>query len=281
MIMNRLSISIKQCWQVLAYIARRFFDDDCAYRAAALSYTTLLSLVPLVLVSFWVLSLFPVLHGTGQIWQQFIVNNFVAHSAEVISRELNHFLQRDRLLSWSNFIALAVISILMIYDLVNAFNKIWHIKMKRHFALSLSFYSLVLLLMPVFLGIFILFSSYLATLPFIVELQHISFLKTSFLGSFPYIAAFLTFTFFNWVLPDCPVPFRSALIAGLITTVFFEWAKMLFGWYISAFPTYQLIYGALSVIPIFLLWIYISWVIVLLGTLICHTLTHGIEVRND
>lgn len=268
---------IKKYWKVLTYIARRFFEDDCANRAAALSYTTLLSLVPLVLMSFWVLSFFPVLHGTGQVLQQFVVNNFVAHSADVISRELDHFLNRDRLLSWSNLIALAVISILMIYDLVNAFNQIWHIKMKRNFALSFSFYSLVLLLMPVFFGIFILFSSYLATQPFIAGLEHIYLLKTSFLSGFPYIAAFLIFTFLNWVLPDCPVPFRSALIAGFITTVFFELAKMLFGWYIGVFPTYQLIYGALSAIPIFLVWIYISWVIILLGALICHVLTHGIE----
>jgi membrane protein len=257
----------------LMYTFHSFFEHDCANRAAALAYTTLLSIVPLVMVTFWILSWFPALAGTGEILQDFIVKNFVAHSAQVVSEQLNHFLERTKVLSWSSLFALAIVAILMIYDMVGAFNSIWKIKMKRHLALSFSFYSMVLLLAPIFFGIFMVFTSYLATLPFVAG---IIFLEKPISHLLPYGVAFLVFTFLNWVLPHCTVPFRYAVLAGFITTVLFETVKYFFGLYMSYFPTYQLIYGTLATIPIFLLWIYVSWVIILLGALICQIMTRGI-----
>lgn len=262
--------------RILMYIFRSFFEDDCANRAAALAYTTLLSLVPLVMVTFWILSWFPALAGTGEVLQDFIVQNFVAHSAQVISAQLDHFLAQTKVLSWSSLFALAFVAILMIYDMVGAFNQIWKIKTKRHLALSLSFYSVVLLLAPIFLGIFIVFTSYLATLPF---MSGIVFLEKPFAHLLPYVVAFLVFTFFNWVLPYCTVPFRYAALAGLITMIMFEIVKYFFSLYMSYFPTYQLIYGTLATIPIFLLWIYVSWVMILLGALVCQIMTRGIPPK--
>ena len=258
---------------IIIYIYKSFFANDCANRAASMAYTTLLSLVPMLMLSFWILSLFPAFTGTGQEFKQFIVKNFVAHSAQLVSDQLNQFIQQVKVLSWSSLLALAIVAILMIYDMVSAFNSIWHVQAKRHFVLSFSFYSLVLVLTPILFGIFMVGSSYLATLPFIAQ---IAFLEKPVLYILPYLAALLIFTFFNWALPTCPVPFRSALIAGFITTLLFEISKYCFGLYMSLFPTYRLIYGALATIPIFLLWIYISWVILLLGAVICQAITKGI-----
>ncbi len=258
--------------RILLYVHQSFFENDCANRAASLAYTTLLSIVPLIMVSFWILSLFPAFVSSGPELQNFVIRNFVAHSAQVINQELNHFLEQIKVLSWSSLVALGVVSVLMIYDMVNAFNNIWRIKMKRHIALSLSFYSLVLLITPISLGIFMATASYLATLPFMTE---IAFLEKPLLYILPYCVAFLIFTFLNWALPSCSVPFRYAAAAGFITTCLFELIKYLFGFYMSYFPTYRIIYGALATIPIFLLWIYISWVITLLGAMICQILTRG------
>lgn len=259
--------------RILKYVHRCFFEDDCANRAAALAYTTLLSLVPLLMLSFWTLSLFPVFAGTAPILQQFIVDNFVAHSAQIVSQQLDYFLRQVTVLSWGSLFALVIVSILMIYDMVNAFNSIWHVKTKSRFALSTSFYSLVLLLAPIFFGVFIVISSYLGTLPWLAD---IAFLEKPFVRLLPYLVAFLIFTFLNWVLPSCTVPFRFAALAGLITTLMFEIVKYFFGLYMSYMPSYRLIYGALATIPIFLLWIYVSWVIVLLGALTCQIMTRGI-----
>ncbi len=257
--------------RIVVHIYRAFFENDCANRAASLAYTTLLSLVPTVILGFWILSLFPVFSGAGEVLQQFVIQNFVAHSAQVISDQLDHFLQQTKVLSWSSLAALAMVAILMIYDMVSAFNSIWRVGSKHHLVLSFSFYSLVLLLTPIILGIFILASSYLATL-----LSGIGIVEKPLLYILPYICAFAIFTFCNWVLPSCQVPFRSAVVAGLITTVLFEVTKYCFGLYMSYFPTYRVIYGALAAIPIFLLWIYTCWVIILLGAVICQVMTKGI-----
>ncbi len=262
--------------RTIRYLYYRFFEDDCANRAASLAYTTLLSLVPVTLVSFWILSIFPAFVGTGKEIQNFILENFVAHSARVISEQFNHFLTQVSVLSWTNLTALIIFSILMIYDMVNAFNKIWHIRIKKNIPLSLSFYSLVLLIVPISFGFLLMLTSYLSKVPLIIDLGKISFLEKPFFLLLPYFAAFLIFTVFNWILPSCHVPFRKAVLAGLFTTILFESAKYIFGIYMSFFPTYRVIYGALATIPIFLLWIYMSWVIILLGALICQVLTRGI-----
>lgn len=262
----------------IVYLYHSFFKHDCANRAASLAYTTLLSIVPLVMLSFWILSLFPAFTGTGQLVQTFIINNFVAHSAQVISEQLSHFMEHVKVLSWSSLIALTVVSVLMIYDMVSAFNSIWQVQLSRHFVLSFSFYSLLLIFAPIFFGIFMVFSSYLATMPFI---SNIAFLEKPMVYILPYIVAFLIFTFFNWALPSCKVPFRNAVWAGLFTTILFEITKYLFSLYMSYFPTYKLIYGALATIPIFLLWIYLSWVIILIGAVICATMTRGLPSGNN
>jgi membrane protein len=260
--------------RIISHIFRCFFANDCANRAASLAYTTLLSLVPVLMLSFWILSLFPGFKGVGETLQTFIVNNFVAHSAEVISKQLNYFLEQTRKLSWSNLIALGAIAVLMIYDMVSAFNTIWQVKVKRHFALSLGFYSLALLIAPILLGLIAVILSGVATTLLAADL---AILEKGFISVMPYLAAFLLFTLLNWALPSVNVPLRYAALAGLITTALFEVIKYFFGLYMSYFPTYQLIYGALSTIPIFLLWIYTSWVIVLLGAVICQVLTQGVN----
>ncbi len=266
-------------WRVLKYVFYSFFEKDCANRAASLAYTTLLSLVPLVVLSFWILSIFPAFSGTALVLQKFILKNFVAHSAEVISEQLAKFLDQTRVLSLTNLGALVVVSILMIYDMVGAFNGIWHVKMQRHFFWSLSFYSLLLLLAPVFFGVFMMASSYLASFPFIADISHMEFLEKPILYALPYLAAFLIFTLLNWVLPSCRVPFRNAALAGVITMILFEIVKFLFSIYIIYISNFRILYGALSAFPIFLLWIYTSWVIVLLGALICQVITRGIPER--
>lgn len=267
---------MKKIWQTISYLFRIFFEHDCANRAASLAYTTLLSLVPIVMLSFWILSIFPAFQGSGVELQNYIVTHFVAHSALAISEQLEIFLDKVRVLSLTNLAALAVVSILMLYDMVNAFNSIWRVSTRRHFAWSLSFYSLVLLLTPVFFGVFMMLSSYLATIPFITDISHLRILQTIVIYLLPYVVAFIIFTFFNWILPSCYVPLRSAALAGIITTILFETFKYGFGIYITHFSNYQLIYGALATIPIFLLWIYVSWVLILLGALFCQIVTKGI-----
>ena len=231
------------------------------------------------MVSFYALSFFPILKGSGEALQQFILANFVADSASVIAQYLNTFLQQIRVLSWTSFLSLGFVSLLMIYNMVRAFNKIWHVKLRRYVALSFVIYLLILLATPLFFGVLMLVSSYLASLPLISGTKASLFIKKPVLVVLPYLSAFITFSFFNWVLPSTRVRVWHAVIAGFITTFLFELAKYLFTFYLTYFPTYRLIYGALATILIFLIWIYVTWSIILLGALICSGFSSGFKTN--
>jgi len=250
----------------------RFFDNHCPSRAAALAYTTLLSIIPLMLFTFYVLSFVPQLRGTEQQIEHFVLNNFVASSASVISKQLQVFATHIQVLSWTNITSLGMISVLLIYNMVSAVNEVWQVKMHMSLALSFLLYLLFILLVPLVFGLLLLLTSYLTSLPFLSHATQWPFLKKPAALLFPFLIEWFVFAIFNALLPSTRVRFRYACVAGFITMVLFESAKIGFVQYLTYFPTYRLVYGALAIIPIFLVWIYVSWLIILLGVLICHLL---------
>lgn len=270
-------VSVKRLARVFVYLYDRFFDDGCSHLGASLAYSTLLTMVPVAMIGVTMMSLFPAFKGLGTQLQHFILTNFVADSANVIATHLQTFLGQIRALTWMNFVVLVLVAILMIYNMVHAFNTIWRVRMQRHLAFSFVIYLGVLLLAPIAFGVVMFVSAYVGSISIVERVTSHHELKSTALTVMPYVIAFLTFSFFNWALPSTRVKWRYAFIAGAVTTVLFECAKNGFVLYVSYFPTYRLIYGALATIPIFLVWIYLTWVIILLGALLCHVMQTGIR----
>ena len=264
---------IYKFWKILIYLINRFFEDDCANRAAALTYTTLLSIVPIMMVSFWVLSWFPIFSGTGEILQNFIISNFVAGTANVVNLYIQKSIMQLTQLSISNLIFLVIVSILMFFNVVQAFNAIWGVRGYHYLFFEFILCLMVLIFPPILFGMLIFISNYIVSLPLVSELGNNILIKLALLYGLPYFATWFFFTGLNWFLPSCRVPFKASLIAGSITAILFELIKFGFVIYLAYIPTYRLLYGALATIPIFLLWIYLSWVIILLGVIICHSLS--------
>lgn len=256
----------------LVTLVVRFFDDLIPTRAASLAFTTLLSIVPLMIFIFYILSFFPQLQQAGKIIEQFILQHFIAGSATVIGQQLQNFIVNMDAMSWINVAALAMVALLLIFNMVDAVNGVWHVKMTRHSALSSFFYFLMLLIAPIVFTALLLMSSYVTSLPLLSQVAHSIFIKRPVLFLFPSFIEWITFTLFQWLMPSCRVQFRYALVAGFITMILFDGAKWGFVQYFHYFPTYQLIYGALATIPIFFLWVFLTWVIIILGALICHLL---------
>lgn len=248
----------------------RFFSDRCLTYAASLTFTTLLSLVPLMMFIFYILSFFPALKVAGQQIEQFVFHNFVASSANTISQQLQTFLNNVGIMSWWNVSALFFFAIMLVFSMVDAMNNVWHATLKKDFALSFVVYIILLFIAPIVFAILILITSYLTSLPFLSDVVNVAMIKKPAFFIFPIIVEWLTFSVFHWLIPSCRVVFRYALIAGFITMVLFEVAKWGFVQYIHYFPTYQMVYGALAIIPIFFVWIYLSWLIVITGALICN-----------
>ena len=246
-------------------VYRRFVEDGCAHRAAALAYTSLLSLVPLLTVSFAVLAAFPVYQNVGDKIQDFIFQNFVVSSANVVQQHIQAFMTKATQLSATGSFFLLVTAILLIFNIEQAFNSIWRVKHRRKGVSAFLSYWAVLTLMPILIGVGFAVTSYLASVPFITGAAESLGLKKPLLAMLPYLLTLFAFTLLYITVPNCKVRIRYAFVGGLLATLLFELAKAGFAAYITHFPTYKLLYGALAALPIFLVWVYVSWLIILFG----------------
>lgn len=263
---------IKQFYLFWQRVALQFVDDGCMSRAAALTYTTLLSLVPLMTVSFTILKAFPVFQEAGAAIQAFVFDNFVAASAGMVEQHLQAFAKAANQLSAPGLLFLLVVAVLMIFNMEASFNQIWRVKRHRRGVQAFLMYWAILTLLPVLIGVALAISSYVLALPWFVGNTVSLALKRPLLAYLPVVLTFIAFTLLYITVPNCKVKFKYAMLAGLLTTLLFELAKFAFGLYILYFPTYRLLYGALAVIPIFLIWIYLSWLVILFGAVVCSVL---------
>ncbi len=245
-------------------VMQRFLADGGLERAGSLAYTTLLSLVPLMTVVFAILSAFPIADKVSDIVQDFIFQNFMPASGEVVHQYLLEFSSKASRLSGVGFLALLVVAIMLMATIDKTFNAIWEVRRKRRALSKFLVYWAILSMGPVLVGVSVLVTSYLVSLPMISEATA-SGMGRTLLAWVPTLTSGVAFTLLYWLVPNRPVKLWHALLGGAVAAVLFELTKQGFAWYLTTFPTYEAIYGALAAIPIFLLWIYLSWLVVLLG----------------
>lgn len=263
------------CYYFLRFLVHNFRQDYCLRFAAALGYTTLLSLVPFLTIAFVILAAFPFFEAITVMIQEFIVQNFIPATGAQVQIHLQEFTQKAMKLSGVGIALLVLVAIMLMGTIESVFNTIWHIKRDRPFVSRLTLYWTVLTLGPILLAVSFSISSYLISLPFIAEgSETVGTIKTTLLGVMPLLATILALTLVYIVVPNCKVPMRHALVSAFVAGLFFELAKKGFTLYVANATTYATLYGALAVVPLFLIWIYLSWVIVLLGAEISYCLTY-------
>lgn len=253
-------------WRALM---QRFFEDRGTSSAAALTYTTLFAVVPMMTVTFVMLSAIPAFQGVGEQIQAFIFHNFVPSTGETVQEYLREFTGQARQLTWIGVGLLAVTALLMLVTIEKTFNAIWRVRQPRRGLSSFLLYWAILSLGPLLLGAGFAVSTYITSLSLISGPDAVLGAKT-LLRFMPLLSSVAAFTLLYAAVPNTRVPLRHALWGGVFAAALFEIAKALFGLYVRLFPGYHLIYGAFATVPLFLLWIYLSWLIVLLGAeLVC------------
>ena len=133
--------AMRQAGQVVFHLLKRFYNDGVSSRAAALVYTTLLSLVPVAMVCV-IFSKIPWFRGMGQAVKNFVVANFVSGSADAILDQMTHFVRNLDRLSWTNVIFLFITSVILVYNMSAAFNEIWDHHVDTHYIRSFLMYFL-------------------------------------------------------------------------------------------------------------------------------------------
>jgi len=234
-----------------------------------LAYVTLLSLVPLLAVIFYILSAFPMFSELNKIIENLIYNNFVPTSSDAIREHMNGFIENTKKMSMMGIGSLIVIALLLISTIDQTINRIWRCTNKRSLIQAFTIYWTILSLGPIIIGGSIALSSYL-----FASFKASGFLSfgQQLLSLMPFIFAWLAFTGIYAVVPHQRVTLRYALFGGLVSALLFTFATDLFRLYITNFPTQQIIYGALAVIPILFVWTYFIWLIVLIGAEVTATL---------
>ncbi|EZH82675.1 membrane protein [Ectopseudomonas composti] len=259
---------------------QRFVENRGAGNAAALTYTTLFAVVPMMTVTFAMLSAIPAFQGVGENIQAFIFNNFVPSTGETVQEYLRVFTTQARQLTWFGVGLLAVTAFLMLVTIEKTFNVIWRVRQPRRGMSSFLLYWAILSLGPLLLGAGFAVSTYIASLSLISGPDAVVGAKT-LLAFTPLLSSIAAFTLLYAAVPNTRVPLRHALLGGLFSAVLFEVAKALFGLYVRLFPGYHLIYGAFATVPLFLVWIYLSWLIVLLGAELVYGLSQPRHWRRE
>ena len=258
------------------YLLRRFHEDRILYYSGYLSYVTLLSMVPLLAVIFSLLSIFPFFEKLKEEVEEFVFRNFVPELGDVLQEQILSFVDNATRMTPFGLIVLLVIALLLLSSIDHTLNQIWRVGKNRGIILSYSIYIVVLISSPVLLGTGLAANSYLVSLGGIEEGSDFSAIKL-ILSSIHFLGSFLFFLLLYIVVPHTKVHFWSAVFGALIATLLFELSKSVFALYFIHFPVYQAIYGALAVIPLLFVWVFISWVVVLVGAQISASLDGFLE----
>lgn len=260
----QISIFLKQQPGWWMQYLTRCIDDQITVNAGYLAYVTLLSIVPLVAVGVAIFSAFPGFESTLITIENFLFTNLVPTSSDVIKEHISAFAGNANKMTAVGVGFLAAVSLLLIRNVDATLNRIWRIKKKRPMMISFAVYWMVLSLGPVLLGASIGVTSYIVSLVSFAD-QGIPGFSGFLLKLLPYIISMVGFIMLYTLVPNTRVPFRAAIPGALFAAMLFELTKKGFALYISHFPSYEVIYGALATIPILFVWVYLSWIVVLLG----------------
>lgn len=273
--MLNFPIDLRGIRRLSRFATRRIAQERIAQVAGSLTFTTVLAVVPLITVAFAIFTAFPIFSTFQDALRGFLSDRLMPPSVnQQIFRYLDEFADKAKGLTTAGMIALVLTSVLTMTTIESAFNVIWRVPKARPLGQRLLVYWAVLTLGPVVFGLSISVSSYIWT----QSLASVGALDASDWGARWLLSlsvlpvTVLGYSLLYLMVPNCRVEWRDAAIGAVVAALAFEATKRGFGFYIRQFPTYTAVYGTFAAIPIFLLWVYLSWFITLGGAMIASAL---------
>jgi membrane protein len=255
--------SLHRSWDFLWRLYDRFNRDDALIRAAALSYTTLLSLVPLLAIGLAVLAAFPAFESARSQLQWALIGNLVPETGEQVRQSIDGFISNAGNLTAVGILGLVVTAVLLLYTIEDAMNRIFRVTKARTYLSRLLVYWTVLTLGPLLLAASLSISDWLFTKPEPGSLLAPVLAIGSAIFHFGMLVALFTLLFS--AMPARQVPAREAAIGGAAAAIGIMLLRSGFHIYVADLHAYQSIYGALAAVPIMLFWMYLAWAVILGG----------------
>ena len=251
-------------WHFLGYLVQRFNRDGCRQSAAALTYMSLFAIVPMLTLMYSMFSLIPAFQDAGSQVEQWIFSKVLPSSGQEISTYLSEFSIQARKLSSVGVVILMVTSYLMLANIEKTFNHIWGTDGGRRGLSGFLLYWAILSLGPLLLAAGMVMKTYLLSFSLIVDEVDALGISQYLFAYLPWLLSCMAFSLLFIAVPNCKVRTSHAIYGAVVTTVLFESAKALFG-FLVAHSSYNNVYGAFAVIPLFLIWIYLLWMLILIG----------------
>lgn len=246
-------------------VSQRISEQQLPQVAASLTFTTVLSLVPLATVVLAIFTAFPMFDRLQVSLQGYLIESFFPETlSETILTYVTQFSDKAKGLTAIGIVFLGITALTTMFTVDRVFNRIWNVSRQRSIFNKVVLYWAVLSLAPVLIGLSISVSTALIG-------ETMAGVNPVLGGMFPALnlvplsLTVIAFAFIYRIVPNRAVHWKDALMGGLMAAILFEISKRGFAAYITHFPSYTALYGALAAFPIFLLWIYVSWIIVLLG----------------
>jgi len=255
----------------LYLIVQQYQAKACQKSAASLTYMTLFATVPMMTVTYAMFSIIPAFQHLGDQLQNLIFTHVLPNNEQDISRYLKNFSAQARQLTWLGGVFLVVSAYLMLKNIEKNFNAIWGVAQGRRGIANFLLYWAILSLGPLLLGVALAMSTYLTSFRLLVgSYDSLGVLELVF-QYVPWLLNWAAFTLLFVAVPNCKVPTRHALVGGLLTTIAFQALKAIFAWIVSH-SSFTLVYGAFAALPLFLLWVNMTWMVILGGAVFVHSI---------
>ena len=275
----KLQTVVRRFPSLMRSVARRAGKTGLARTAGSLAFTSVLGLVPLATVAIAFVARFPIFQQWLDALEVFLLKYTLPGSAnEVVHRYVREFTEKAVQLTGVSVLFIAIAATLVIATVEREINAMWGIGAKRPFTKRLAVYILGITVGPVLVGASISVSTWLVsqTLASIAREFTLAHFAVELL---PFVLSTLALALLYVIVPNRHVPLYYAFAGALPAALAFEGAKYGFALYVKNVPTYEIVYGTLAALPVFLIWIYVCWLIVLAGAAITATLTLEADAR--
>ena len=252
-------------WRRMGWVTRRFFANDGLTIAGSLTFSAMLALVPVMTIVYLGLAYLPEFGVLGEQVERFVFQNFVPSSSSAVQAKLNEFADRAGELTTLGLVGLTVTALGLLLSIERHFNALWQVSMPRPSLRRLVVVLGLLTIGPSLVMTALWISTYLLSLPLLATLDVIGF-APMLLSALPLLCLFLVFSILYKVVPNATVAAKHALFGGFLSAVFFKLSFELFAWF-SGNLVFDAIYGVFAALPVFLIWLYVVWIIVLMGAL--------------
>jgi membrane protein len=250
---------------------RHCMRDRITVSAGHLAYVSLLSLVPFIMVFFTILSAFPAFGRVRGELEELIFASLLPQAGDQLQVYMGEFVGNASGMGAVGVLSLVVVALLLISNIDKTLNHIWQAKSERPVVFTFAIYWMVLTLGPLLIGSSVIVSSYLLSLAKYAD-EYTPGFTTLMLKAVPFITSTCAFFLVYMLVPNKKIEVKHAAAGALVAAILFELSKKAFAFYITNFPSYQVIYGALAIVPLLFVWVYLSWVVVLVGAEFTHVL---------